>query len=138
MGGARRSDGRPQACEAAAGDDDVLDHGIPLLGCRWLHSGARLASCIDPVLLQTIDPLPMTEAPSTRSSRAALALGEPAAGETLQRWLYRSLRQAILDGRLREGALLPGTRALAQQYAMARGTVQLAYDQLLSEGYLQA
>ena len=80
----------------------------------------------------------MTEASSTRSSRGALALGDPAAGETLQRWLYRSLRQAILDGRLLEGALLPGTRALAQQYAMARGTVQLAYDQLLSEGYLQA
>ncbi|MDY0975996.1 PLP-dependent aminotransferase family protein [Massilia sp. CFBP9012] len=80
----------------------------------------------------------MTEAPATRSSRRALALGAPAPGETLQRWLYRSLRQAILDGRLGEGALLPGTRALAQQYAMARGTVQLAYDQLLSEGYLQA
>lgn len=80
----------------------------------------------------------MTEASSTRSSRHALALGAPAPGETLQRWLYRSLRQAILDGRLAEGALLPGTRALARQYAMARGTVQLAYDQLLSEGYLQA
>lgn len=80
----------------------------------------------------------MTEASSTRSRRAALALGDPAAGETLQRWLYRCLRQAILDGRLAEGALLPGTRALAQQYALARGTVQLAYDQLLSEGYLQA
>lgn len=80
----------------------------------------------------------MTEASATRSSRAALALGAPAPGETLQRWLYRSLRRAILDGRLEEGALLPGSRALAQQYAMARGTVQLAYDQLLSEGYLQA
>ncbi|WP_137172769.1 PLP-dependent aminotransferase family protein [Massilia sp. HP4] len=80
----------------------------------------------------------MTEASTTRSSRGALALGAPDRGETLQRWLYRSLRQAILDGRLPEGALLPGTRALAQQYTMARGTVQLAYDQLLSEGYLQA
>jgi len=80
----------------------------------------------------------MTEASATRSNCSALALGAPAPGETLQRWLYRSLRQAILDGRLTEGALLPGTRALAQQYAMARGTVQLAYDQLLSEGYLQA
>lgn len=80
----------------------------------------------------------MTEAPPIRSSHSELALGAPAAGETLQRWLYRSLRQAILDGRLAEGARLPGTRSLARQYAMARGTVQLAYDQLLSEGYLQA
>lgn len=73
-----------------------------------------------------------------RSSLPALALGAPAEGETLQRWLYRSLRQAILDGRLQEGARLPGTRALARHYTLARGTVQLAYDQLLSEGYLQA
>lgn len=78
----------------------------------------------------------MTERSATRSSR--LALGAPAPGESLQRWLYRTLREAILDGRLASGALLPGSRALAAQCAVARGTVQLAYDQLLSEGYLQA
>jgi GntR family transcriptional regulator/MocR family aminotransferase len=68
----------------------------------------------------------------------ALPLGAPEAGETLQRWLYRALRQAMLDGRLAAGARLPGTRALAQQQSIARGTVQAAYDQLLSEGYLDA
>jgi GntR family transcriptional regulator/MocR family aminotransferase len=68
----------------------------------------------------------------------SLPLGAPEAGETLQRWLYRTLRQAMLDGRLAAGARLPGTRALAQQQSIARGTVQAAYDQLLSEGYLDA
>ncbi|OON59304.1 GntR family transcriptional regulator [Massilia sp. KIM] len=82
------------------------------------------------------DPLPSPA--RSRSVPWSLSLGQPAQGETLQRWLYRSLRQAILDGRLAEGARLPGSRALAQQYGTARGTVQLAYDQLLSEGYLLA
>ncbi|MDB5929949.1 MAG: PLP-dependent aminotransferase family protein [Polaromonas sp.] len=68
----------------------------------------------------------------------SLPLGTPAAGIGLQRWLYDALRQAILSGRLPTGAMLPGTRALALQYGLARGTVQAAYDQLLSEGYLAA
>ncbi|WP_020655417.1 MocR-like pyridoxine biosynthesis transcription factor PdxR [Massilia niastensis] len=85
-------------------------------------------------------PLPLTEQTLSRAEKTAwtLALGTPAPGETLQRWLYRTLRQAILDGRLAEGTLLPGSRTLAQQYGVARGTVQQAYDQLLSEGYLLA
>jgi GntR family transcriptional regulator/MocR family aminotransferase len=68
----------------------------------------------------------------------SLPLGAPEPGETLQYWLYRSLRQAILDGRLPPGSPLPGTRLLAQQHGLARGTVQAGYDQLLSEGYLVA
>lgn len=68
----------------------------------------------------------------------SLPLGSPEPGETLQHWLYRTLRQAILEGRLAAGARLPGTRALAGQQRIARGTVQAAYDQLLSEGYLDA
>ncbi|MDB5868683.1 MAG: PLP-dependent aminotransferase family protein [Polaromonas sp.] len=68
----------------------------------------------------------------------SLPLGAPHAGVGLQRWLYEALRQAILSGRLPTGAMLPGTRALALQYGLARGTVQAAYDQLLSEGYLAA
>jgi GntR family transcriptional regulator/MocR family aminotransferase len=67
---------------------------------------------------------------------ALLALGSPAAGESLQRWLYRALRTAILDGRLPAECILPGTRTLALAHKMARGTVQAAYNQLLSEGYL--
>jgi GntR family transcriptional regulator/MocR family aminotransferase len=75
---------------------------------------------------------------TTEAATWALPLGVPAAGETLQNWIYRTLRLAILDGRLEKGTRLPGTRALAQQQSIARGTVQAAYDQLLSEGYIDS
>ncbi|HEU5334285.1 MAG TPA: PLP-dependent aminotransferase family protein [Actinocrinis sp.] len=47
-----------------------------------------------------------------------------------------ALREAIRDGRLAAGALLPSTRTLAQELGLARGTVTAAYDQLAEEGYL--
>src|SRR5262245_2786080 len=59
--------------------------------------------------------------------------GAPAA-----RWLYESLRQAILDGRLDLGARLPTTRELAREYDLARGTVVTAFDNLKAEGYVHA
>ncbi|MFY1019405.1 PLP-dependent aminotransferase family protein [Ectopseudomonas khazarica] len=67
-----------------------------------------------------------------------LPLGTPEEGVSLQSWLYESLRAAILLGRLPAGSKLPSTRAMAEYYKLARGTVQAAYQQLLSEGYLQA
>ena len=67
-----------------------------------------------------------------------LNLGPPARGQGLQRWIYASLREAIIGTRLPAGSRLPGTRSLALQYGLARGTVKAAYDQLLSEGYLLA
>lgn len=66
----------------------------------------------------------------------SLVLGAPDNSAGLQRWLYDALRQAIVAGRLPPGSVLPGTRTLAQQYGLARGTVASAYEQLLSEGYL--
>jgi GntR family transcriptional regulator/MocR family aminotransferase len=63
-------------------------------------------------------------------------LGTPEPGETLHNWLYRNLREAILIGRLSPGSRLPGTRLLAKQHGIARGTAQAAYDQLIAEGYL--
>lgn len=66
----------------------------------------------------------------------SLPLGAPQPGESLQRWLYGALREAILSSRLPSGSQLPSTRALAGHYGMARGTVQAAYQQLQSEGYL--
>lgn len=67
-----------------------------------------------------------------------LPLGTPEEGVSLQAWLYESLRRAILGGRLPAGSKLPSTRSMAEYYGLARGTVQAAYQQLLSEGYLQA
>ena len=67
-----------------------------------------------------------------------LPLSTPEPGISLQRWLYEALRTAILSGRLPADSKLPSTRQLAEHYQIARGTVQAAYQQLLSEGYLQA
>ncbi len=67
-----------------------------------------------------------------------LLLGERGVGETLQRWLYRVLRQAVAEGRLAPGTALPASRVLARQLQVARGTVTAVYDQLLAEGYVLA
>lgn len=56
----------------------------------------------------------------------------------LHRQLYDELRRAILSGRLRPGERVPSTRALARSLRVSRTTVTQGYDQLLSEGYLQA
>ena len=53
----------------------------------------------------------------------------------LHRQLYRSLRGAILGGRLAAGARLPSTRNLARELGLARNTVLLACEQLVAEGY---
>lgn len=55
----------------------------------------------------------------------------------LHRRLYLGLREAILDGRLAEGAALPSSRALAAQLGVARNTVLAAYDQLAAEGFTE-
>src|SRR5215470_13602918 len=52
------------------------------------------------------------------------------------RWLYTSVRDEILAGRLRPGARLPATRDLASRYALSRGTVVTAFEQLRAEGYI--
>jgi GntR family transcriptional regulator/MocR family aminotransferase len=57
---------------------------------------------------------------------------------TLHRQLYRALRAAVLNGRLRAGERLPSTRALARELGLSRNTVLLACEQLLSEGYAEA
>ena len=54
----------------------------------------------------------------------------------LTRWLYEELRRAILDRRLPPGTRLPATRDFAQQYAISRGTVVTAFQQLQTEGFL--
>jgi DNA-binding transcriptional MocR family regulator len=52
--------------------------------------------------------------------------------------LYRQLRRAILDRRLRPGDPLPATRELARRLAVSRTTVTVAYDRLASEGFVSA
>lgn len=57
-------------------------------------------------------------------------------GTPAYRWLYSSLRNEILYGRLRPGTRLPSTRDLASQYRLARGTIINAFEQLKAEGYV--
>jgi GntR family transcriptional regulator / MocR family aminotransferase len=58
-------------------------------------------------------------------------------GVPLAPQIYRQLRAAILDGRLRAGVRLPSTRTLAQQLRVARNTVAVAYELLVADGLLE-
>jgi GntR family transcriptional regulator/MocR family aminotransferase len=71
------------------------------------------------------------------SESLRLALAEQREG-TLQQRLCAALRQEILSGHLQPGERLPATRALARDLGISRTTVVLAYEQLASEGYLEA
>ena len=66
----------------------------------------------------------------------AIAFGPRGPANPTYRQLYAALRDAILDGRLRPGVKLPSTRDLARRYALARGTVVTAFEQMKAEGYL--
>lgn len=50
--------------------------------------------------------------------------------------IYRQLRRAILDGRLRIGDQLPPSRFLARSLSVSRTTVTVAYDRLAGEGFV--
>lgn len=52
--------------------------------------------------------------------------------------IYEYIRQEIREGKLLAGERLPSTRSLAEYLQVARSTVEYAYDQLLSEGYIEA
>src|SRR5580765_7755650 len=59
-------------------------------------------------------------------------------GVSASRWLYESLRAAILERRLDLGSRLPTTRELSKEYGLARGTVVTAFENLKAEGYVNA
>ena len=50
--------------------------------------------------------------------------------------IYRQVREAIADRRLRPGDCLPASRDLARSLKVSRTTVTVAYDRLVSEGFL--
>jgi GntR family transcriptional regulator/MocR family aminotransferase len=58
--------------------------------------------------------------------------------DNLAAQIYRQLRQAILDGRVKAGDQLPSSRELAQRLSVARNTVVAVYERLLGEGYLES
>lgn len=54
----------------------------------------------------------------------------------LYQQLYQQIRDKILSGELSEQAKLPSCRHLATELHVSRNTVDTAYQQLLSEGYI--
>ena len=77
--------------------------------------------------------------PPQRTMPMILAIQlDRASREPLYRQIESQLRASIQDGRLRPGALLPGVRTLAGQLGVARITIVTAYEQLTSEGLLEA
>jgi GntR family transcriptional regulator/MocR family aminotransferase len=61
---------------------------------------------------------------------------DPESPLNLQNQIRQKLVDGILSGALPPGHKLPSSRKLAQQLEVARNTVVLAYQQLISEGYL--
>lgn len=58
--------------------------------------------------------------------------------EPLQRQLCKRIKEAIASGRLPAGLRLPATRVLAKELAISRNTASMAYEHLLTEGYVLA
>jgi len=52
--------------------------------------------------------------------------------------IYEHIKQEIKAGKLLQGERLPSTRFLAEYLQVSRSTVDMAYGQLLSEGYIAA
>lgn len=52
--------------------------------------------------------------------------------------IYSHIREEIRSGGLKASRRLPSTRVLAEHLKVSRSTTQMAYDQLLAEGYIEA
>lgn len=55
----------------------------------------------------------------------------------LQLQIFDQIRNMIFDGRLKGGDSLPASRLLSEQIGVSRNTTLLAYDRLISEGYIE-
>jgi GntR family transcriptional regulator / MocR family aminotransferase len=51
--------------------------------------------------------------------------------------IYQQVRDAILDGRLKAGEVVPPSRELARRLTVSRNTVGVAYDRLIGEGFIE-
>lgn len=57
---------------------------------------------------------------------------------SLYEQIYSHIKEEIRNGNLKHGMKIPSTRTLCTHLQVSRSTVQMAYDQLLSEGYIEA
>ncbi|HAT32858.1 MAG TPA: DNA-binding protein [Janthinobacterium sp.] len=65
-------------------------------------------------------------------------LGANGQRQPVNRQIYHVLREAVWSHALPVGLQLPSSRYLALELAVSRNTVTYAYEQLISEGYLEA
>ena len=59
-------------------------------------------------------------------------------GSHLYEQIYSYIKDEIRKGKLLYQEKIPSTRSLAQYLQVSRSTVELAYEQLLSEGYIES
>lgn len=59
-------------------------------------------------------------------------------GQYLYQQIYDYIKKEIISGKLFAGERLPSARLLASQLQVSRSTVDLAYEQLVSEGYIES
>jgi GntR family transcriptional regulator/MocR family aminotransferase len=52
--------------------------------------------------------------------------------------IYNYIKKEIRTGKLTVASKLPSTRSLSSSLLISRSTVELAYSQLISEGYIEA
>ncbi len=58
-------------------------------------------------------------------------------GRPMYEQIYSYLKREIRKGSLAAGVRLPSTRALAENLKISRSTTQMAYEQLMAEGYIE-
>lgn len=63
---------------------------------------------------------------------------DTASAVPLYEQIYEYIKSNIQNGKIRCGDKLPSTRALARYLEVSRSTVELAYEQLLAEGYVES
>lgn len=56
----------------------------------------------------------------------------------LYRQIYDYIKKEIQEGKMKAGEKLPSSRLLAKNLCISRSTADMAYDQLLSEGYIES
>lgn len=58
--------------------------------------------------------------------------------EPIYEQIYKQIRQEIIEGRIPCGTKLPSSRGLAANLLVSRSTIDMAYGQLMSEGYIES
>lgn len=85
-------------------------------------------------------PVPlMTEFKGVHNAMNELTINlQPKSETPLYEQIYQYIKKDIQSKRIQSGEKLPSTRSLSKYLEVSRSTVELAYEQLLSEGYVEA